>query len=52
MTGYSEKGSIRREERRNVSPNELRTFTVGQAVMRSVSMRRCGITRIYGVSSS
>lgn len=52
ITGYSEKGSIRREERRNVSPNELRTFTVGQAVVRSVPTRRYGIAWISGIPST
>ena len=46
MTGYAEKGSIRREDRFNVSPNELRTFRTGQAVIRSVAKRRYSIVRV------
>jgi hypothetical protein len=45
-TGYSEKGSIRRVEEYNVHPNQLRTFTTGQAAVKSVARRRYSIVRV------
>ena len=51
MSGYAEKGSIRREDRFNVSPNELRTFRTGQAVIRSVAKRRYSIVRVLAARS-
>lgn len=46
-TGYSEKGSIRRVERYNVHPNELRSFKAGQVALRSVPRERYTIVRVY-----
>jgi Type IV secretion-system coupling protein DNA-binding domain len=46
-TGYSEKGSIRRVDKFNVHPNELRNFTVGQAAIKSVPKQRYTIVRVY-----
>ncbi|HLI60784.1 MAG TPA: hypothetical protein VKV21_14075 [Solirubrobacteraceae bacterium] len=46
-TGFSEKGSIRRVERYNVHPNELRSFKVGQVALRSVPRERYTIVRVY-----
>lgn len=46
-TGFSEKGSIRRVEKFNVHPNELRNFDKGQVAVKSVSQRRYTIARIY-----
>lgn len=46
-TGYSEKGSIRRVEKYNVHPNELRTFRVGQVAMKSVPRDRYTIVQVY-----
>jgi hypothetical protein len=39
-SGYSEKGSIRRVDRYQVNPNELREFTAGQAAVKMVPRRR------------
>jgi hypothetical protein len=46
-TGYSEKGSIRRVEKFNVHPNELRNFDTGQAAYKSVPKKRYTILRVY-----
>jgi hypothetical protein len=46
-TGSSEKGSVRRVEKYNVHPNELRTFRVGQAALKSVPQGRYSIVRMY-----
>ncbi|HEV3189797.1 MAG TPA: hypothetical protein VGY54_04830 [Polyangiaceae bacterium] len=46
-TGFSEKGSLRRVEKYNVHPNELRTFKTGQAALKSVPQGRYSIVRIY-----
>lgn len=46
-TGFSEKGSIRRVEKFNVHPNELRNFATGQVAVKSVPQRRYTIARIY-----
>ena len=46
-SGYSEKGSIRRVEKYNVHPNELRSFRVGQVAMKSVPRDRYTIVRVY-----
>jgi hypothetical protein len=46
-TGYSEKGSVRRVDKYNVHPNELRSFIVGQAAYKSVPQQRYTIVRVY-----
>lgn len=46
-TGFSEKGSIRRVDKYNVHPNELRTFEVGQLAYKSVPQKRYAIIRVY-----
>ncbi|HWX45602.1 MAG TPA: hypothetical protein VNY52_09810 [Solirubrobacteraceae bacterium] len=46
-TGFSEKGSIRRVERFNVHPNELRNLEKGQAAIKSVPQRRYTIVQVY-----
>lgn len=46
-TGFSEKGSIRRVERFNVHPNELRNLETGQVAFKSVFKRRYTIARVY-----
>lgn len=46
-TGFSEKGSIRRVEKYNVHPNELRTFETGQVAYKSVPKKRYTICRVY-----
>ncbi len=46
-TGFSEKGSIRRVPKYNVSPDEFRSFTIGQAALKSVSTGRYAIIRVY-----
>ncbi len=46
-TGYSEKGSIRRVERFNVHPNELRNLDPGQVALKSVPKRRYTIVQVY-----
>jgi hypothetical protein len=46
-TGFSEKGSIRRVDRYHVHPNEFRSFTVGQAAVKSVPKQRYTIVRVY-----
>jgi hypothetical protein len=46
-TGFSEKGSLRRVEKYNIHPNELRTLTVGQAAVLSVVSQRQGIVQVY-----
>ncbi len=46
-TGASEKGSIRRVDKYNVHPNELRNFTVGQAAIKSVPKQRYTIVHVY-----
>ncbi len=47
VSGFSEKGSIRRVDKYNVHPNELRTFDVGQAAVKSVPQRRYTIASVY-----
>jgi hypothetical protein len=47
LTGFSEKGSIRRVERFNVHPNELRNLLTGQVAVKSVSKRRYTIAQVY-----
>jgi hypothetical protein len=46
-TGFSEKGSIKRVEKYNVHPNELRTFEVGQVAYKCVPKKRYTICRVY-----
>lgn len=46
-TGFSEKGSIRRVERFNVHPNELRNLQPGQVAIKSVSKQRYTIAQVY-----
>jgi hypothetical protein len=46
-TGFSEKGSIRRVDKYNVHPNELRNFQTGQVAVKSVPQQRYAIARIY-----
>jgi Type IV secretion-system coupling protein DNA-binding domain len=46
-TGFSEKGSIRRVERFNVHPNELRNLQTGQVAVKSVPKRRYTIAQVY-----
>jgi Type IV secretion-system coupling protein DNA-binding domain len=46
-TGFSEKGSIRRVDKYNVNPNEFRSFTAGQAALKSVAKERYTIVRVY-----
>lgn len=47
MTGVTEMGSIRRGDRYNVNPNELRNLQSGQAAVRSVPKRRYTIVQVY-----
>jgi hypothetical protein len=46
-TGYSEKGSIRKVDKYNVHPNEIRTFEVGQLAYKSVPRRKHSVVRVY-----
>jgi hypothetical protein len=46
-TGFSEKGSIKRVDKFNIHPNELRTFEAGQAAIKSVPKRSHTIVRVY-----
>ncbi|MDQ1583270.1 MAG: hypothetical protein QOF36_1324, partial [Microbacteriaceae bacterium] len=46
-SGYAEKGSIRRVEKYNVHPNELRNFETGQIAYKSVPKQRYTICRVY-----
>ena len=46
-TGFSEKGTVKRVEKYNVNPNELRSFTVGQAALKSVHKQNYTIVRVY-----
>jgi hypothetical protein len=46
-TGFSEKGSIRRVDKYNVHPNEIRNFKVGQVAVRSVPTERYTIVRVF-----
>jgi hypothetical protein len=46
-SGFSEKGSIRRVDKYNVHPNELRNFDTGQAAIKSVPKRHYTIVHIY-----
>ncbi len=46
-TGFSEKGSIRRVERFNVHPNELRNLRPGQVAIKSVPKQRYTIVQVY-----
>jgi hypothetical protein len=45
-TGFSEKGTIKRVDKYNVNPNEMREFTVGQVAFKSVAKRRYTIAQI------
>jgi hypothetical protein len=47
VTGYSEKGSIKRVDKFNVHPNELRNFQTGQVAVKSVPKQRYTIARTY-----
>jgi hypothetical protein len=47
VTGFSEKGSIRRVDKFNVHPNELRNFQTGQVAVKSVPKQRYTIARTY-----
>jgi len=46
-SGYSEKGSIRRVDKYNVHPNEIRTFDTGQVAYKSVPRKAHAVVRIY-----
>jgi Helicase HerA, central domain len=46
-TGYSEKGSIRKVDKYNVHPNEIRTFETGQVAYKSVPRRKHAVVRVY-----
>ena len=46
-TGFSEKGSIRRVEKFNIHPNELRNFRTGQAAFKSVPKQRYTVVHVY-----
>lgn len=46
-TGFSEKGTIKRVDKYNVHPNELRNFMVGQAAIKSVPQQRYTIVRVF-----
>jgi Type IV secretion-system coupling protein DNA-binding domain len=46
-TGVSNMGSRRRVEKFTVNPNELRTFRIGQAALKSIAQRRYSIVRMY-----
>jgi hypothetical protein len=46
-TGFSDKGSLRRVEKYNVHPNELREFKKGQVALKSVAQGRYSIVRIF-----
>jgi hypothetical protein len=46
-SGFSEKGSIRRVDKYNVHPNELRTFRVGQAAVKMVARQRYTIVQVH-----
>jgi hypothetical protein len=46
-TGFSQQGSIRRVDKYNVNPNELRELAVGQTVIKRVASRRYAIVRIF-----
>ena len=46
-TGESQMGSIRRVEKFNVHPNELRNFRPGQAAVRSVARQRYSIVQVH-----
>lgn len=46
-TGFSEKGSLRRVEKYNIHPNELRSFSVGQAAVKSVVSGRQAVVQVY-----
>jgi Helicase HerA, central domain len=47
VTGFSEKGSIKRVDKFNVHPNELRNFQTGQVAVKSVPKQRYTIARTY-----
>lgn len=47
ITGYSEKGSLRRVHVFVMSPNELRTFPVGTVAIKSVVKARSTIVQVY-----
>jgi len=46
-TGFSEKGSVKRVDKYNVHPNELRNFQTGQVAVKSVPKQRYTIARTY-----
>jgi hypothetical protein len=46
-TGFSEKGTMKRVDKYNVNPNEMREFTVGQVAFKSVAKRRYTIAQIH-----
>ena len=46
-SGYSEKGSIRRVDKYNVHPNEIRTFETGQVAYKSVPRKSHSVVRVY-----
>jgi hypothetical protein len=46
-TGFSEKGSVKRVDKFNVHPNELRNFQTGQVAIKSVPKQRYTIARTY-----
>ncbi len=46
-TGYSQQGTIRRVDKYNINPNELRELSVGQAVVKSVVSHRYAIVRVF-----
>jgi hypothetical protein len=47
VSGSTDKGSIRRVDKFQVHPNELREFEPGQAALKSASRRRYTIVRVY-----
>lgn len=46
-TGSSEQGTIRRVDKYNVNPNELRELSVGQAVIKTVASRQYAIMQVF-----
>jgi hypothetical protein len=46
-SGFSEQGSVRRVDKFNVHPNELREFVPGQAAIKCVTRQRYTIIRVY-----
>ncbi len=47
VTGFSEKGTMTRTDRYNVNPNEFRSFTAGQAALRSVTKQSYTIVQVH-----